>query len=288
MKNRMIIAFALLGTLILGCMAAPTPTPDIEATVAAAMAATQTAQPTATPTVTHTPNPTATATPTSTATPTPTPSSSPTSAPTATPIPGAAPMITSTLDSGWVLHTLPESGFEIALPPSWQPLALSAEALEIILDVFSEQNPEMGSLLSSDAVRALIASGVKLYGFDLSAEVLEQGAPVSMNVIQTELPLNVPFDSYVSINLAQIETLAGPNAQIEHRRLTISGREAEEITYQYEMIGFAGQNVAGSIVQYLLLDDSTAYVITMIAPLALEDTYISVFQEIGQTFRLLE
>jgi hypothetical protein len=197
-------------------------------------------------------------------------------------------MITSTLDSGWVLYTLPESGFEIALPPSWQPLALSAEALETILDVFSEQNPEMASLLSSDAVRALIASGVKLYGFDLSAEVLKQGAPVSMNVIQTELPIKVPFDSYVSINLAQIEALAGPNAQIEHRRLTISGREAEEITYQYEMMNFVGQNVAGSIVQYLLLDDGTAYVITMIAPLALEDTYVSVFQEIGQTFNLLE
>ena len=98
----------------------------------------------------------------------------------------------------------------------------------------------------------------------------------------------MPLDNYVSISLSQIEALAGPNAQIEHRRLTISGREAEEITYQYEMMNFVGQSVAGSIVQYLLLDDGAAYVITMIAPLALEDTYISVFKEIGQTFTLLE
>ena len=71
MKNRTIIAFVLLATLVLGCMALPSPTADVESTVAAAMAATQTAQPTATPTptATHTPHPTSTATPSPTATP---------------------------------------------------------------------------------------------------------------------------------------------------------------------------------------------------------------------------
>jgi hypothetical protein len=197
-------------------------------------------------------------------------------------------MITSTLESGWVLYTLPEAGFEIALPPTWQPLALSAETLETMLEIFSERNPEMGSLLSSELMRTLLASGVKLYGLDLSAEALAHGAPVSLNVIQTELPLKMPFDSYVALNLSQIEAFASPDAEIEHRRITLSGREAEEIIYQYEMMDLMGQNVAAAIVQYVLLDDSTAYVISMVAPLTLEETFVPTFQEIAQTFRLLE
>jgi hypothetical protein len=292
MRNRTIIAYGLLAFLIPGCMAAPTP--DTEATVAAALAATQTAQPTATSTTTSTATPTATSTPTATATGTATSTAtvtatpSPTSTPTETPAPEAAPMITSTLDSGWVLYTLAEAGFEIGLPPTWQTLVLSAEALETLLEIVGERYSEMGSMLSSEMVQSLIASGVKLYGFDLSPEALTQGAPVSINVIQTELPLKMPFDSYVSISLAQIKALAGPDAEVEHHRLTLSDHKAEEIMYQYKMMDFAGQDIAAAIVQYLLLDDNTAYVISMIAPWALEETYVPTFQEIAQTFRLLE
>lgn len=197
-------------------------------------------------------------------------------------------MITSTLDSGWVLYSLPDAGLEIALPPTWQTLVLSADTIETMVELVDERFPEIGSMLSSEMMRNLFASGVKLYGFDISPEALSQGAPVSINVIQSDLPLKMPLDSYVSLSLAQIQAMVGPDTEVKHRRITLSDQEAEEIIYQYRMIDFGGQDAAATIVQYLLLDDSTAYVISMVAPLTLEETYIPTFQEIGQTFRLVE
>ena len=106
--QKMFLVFLLLASSVLtamGCAeekptAAPTPTLDINATVAASVAATQAAAPTLTPTATPAPTPTATPAPTPTATPTPAPTATPTPAPTATPMPAptfvpAGPMYSS-------------------------------------------------------------------------------------------------------------------------------------------------------------------------------------------------
>ena len=93
--QKMFLVFLLLASSVLtamGCAeekptAAPTPTLDINATVAASVAATQAAAPTLTAAATPAPTPTATPAPTPTATPAPTPTATPAPTPTATPTP---------------------------------------------------------------------------------------------------------------------------------------------------------------------------------------------------------
>lgn len=93
MHVRLLFA-GLVGLVLAGCgQQAPTPAPDLQATIAAAVATQIAIQPTATPVPTPTPAPSPT--PTTTATPTPTFTPSP--APTPTPVPTPSPSPTPSL-----------------------------------------------------------------------------------------------------------------------------------------------------------------------------------------------
>lgn len=296
-KRDVLLLSALLTFLACGC--AIVSTPNTEATVAAALAATQTAQPTSTmtPTATNTPTLTPTRKPTSTPRPTRTPTWTPmpTKPPTPTPAPtatvarvGAASVVTSTLKDGWILYRVESEGFAMALPPEWTQISLDPQALDAALKVVGEQNPEFKQFFSSETMRSLLASGLKFYAFNLDAEALALGLPPSANVIKLELPFSVPLDSYVAINLKQIESIADPSVPVAHQRVDLFNVEAEEFKYKMTMAGAMGKTVSSQIVQYLLVDGQIAYVITLVSPISLADTYVDTFTQVGKSFRLLD
>jgi hypothetical protein len=301
MKHTLLIPLLLLTLVVSGCFNQPTP--DVEATVAAALAATQTAQPTDTPTPypTDTPTPEPTSTPTDTPTPypthtptpeptsTPTPTATPTPKPTATPTrAGTTDVLTSTLETGWTLHEVQAEGFAVALPPEWQRLGLNPDALEDAFGVVGERNPQFERMFSSQTVRKLAASGIKFYALDLTPESLSLGMPTSINIVKLDIGLEIPLDTYVPMNLTQIERIANPEIPITHRRVALSNVEAEEFKYGMELVGLTGTPVSVMLTQYLALEGSTVYNITLATPLELYDTYAPLFEEIGQTFRLLD
>jgi len=298
MKKRDVLLLSALFTF-LACGCAIVSTPNMEATVAAALAATQTAQPTstitstATSTRTRTPAPRPTSTPRPTRTPTWTPK--PTRPPTPTPAPtatvaqvGAASVVTSTLKNGWILYQVESEGFAMALPPEWIQISLDPQAFDAALKVVGEQNPEFKQFFSSETMRSLLASGLKFYAFDLDPKALTLGLPPSTNVIKLELPFSVPLDSYVAINLKQIESIADPSVPVVHQRVDLFNVEAEEFKYKMTMAGAVGKTVSSQVVQYLLVDGQIAYVITLVCPAGLADSYVNTFTQVGKSFRLLD
>jgi hypothetical protein len=196
-------------------------------------------------------------------------------------------MITSTLENDWVLYELPQDGFAIALPPEWLQITLDPETFEDALEIAGEQNPAIGKFLSSDTLRALMASGLKFYGMDTSLDSLEFDFLANLNVLKIDIGFEAPLDTYVALNLKQIETLA-TEGTIEHEGVELANLDAEKLTYEMSQMGVTGDTVQVTIVQYLALDGSIAYVVTMIAPTALADDYVPTFEEIGQSFRLTE
>ncbi len=262
-----------------GLGATPTPLP------------TNTPAPTNTPVPTDTPTPTPTPIPTDTPTPTPRPTRTPkptrTPSPTDTPTSATAPVITSTLENDWVLYELSQEGFTLALPPEWLQITLDPETYEDALEIAGEQNPTIGKYLSSDSLRALMASGLKFYGMDTSLDALEAGFLANLNVLKMDLGFEAPLDTYVALNLKQIEALA-TEGTVEHERVELANLDAEKLTYEMSQTSTTGDPVQVTIVQYLALDGSTAYVVTMIAPTSLSDDYVPTFEEIGQSFRLTE
>ncbi len=288
--NIILSSAALLVCLLCGCMLT-TATPDVEATVAAALAATQTAQPTSTPTSTPTHTPTLTPTPTHTATPTHTP----TTAPTFTPAPTSAPaseetvdVITSTLETGWTLYRMVDEGFEIALPPGWQTFSLNPETMQDALAIVGEQNPAFKDMFSSEMLLRLAAAGIKFYGMNLQADAMAYDLPPSINILKIDLGMALPLDTYIPATLKQLEAVADPEVPITHRRVTLSGVDAEEFKYGMAMTNLLGKPIKGKVVQYLLVDGTTQYAITLASPNELAEGYAAIFEQIGQSFKLFD
>ena len=282
----LVFVLALAAWLTTGCGAIPiaivtvtpvptnTPTPTLTATTTP----TSTSMSTTTPT--NTSAPISTATPTNTPTPTPAPK------PTDTATPEPAEVITSTLETGWVLYKVQKEGFAIALPPEWLRVNLDAEAFEDSLAIIGEQNPGLGQLLTSETLRSLAAGGIKFYGLDTSPESLIPGFPTTVNVLKLNLGLALPLDTIVAVNLGQIEAIADPDVPLTNRRVSLSNVEAEEIKYGTEIAMPTGDSILLMITQYLVVDGSIMYVVTLGTPLELTDDYSTTFEEIGKSFRL--
>jgi hypothetical protein len=277
-----VLSLSLL--LTMGCgsiqslLATPTPTATNAPTVTNTPTATNTPTPTLTPTPTHTP----------TAIPTPTHTPKPTDKPTETPHPTSAAVITSTLENEWILYELPEEEFAIALPPEWLQITMDPEAFENALTIAGEQNPAIGKMLSSETLRALAASGIKFYGLDISPDSYEFGFPTSVNVIKMDLGVKIPLETYIAINVQQIEAIAVPGTPIQHQPSKLSDLDAEVITYEIEQIGITGNPVKVTLIQYVALDGRIAYIITLGATTQSIDSYAPTFDEIAQSFRLSE
>ncbi len=281
------LAIAVLIATTLAC-AGPfaAPTPDLKATVAAALAATQTAQPTDTPIPTP-----AIARPTRTPTPTSASRLAKTPAPdlTATSQAAEAPtVLTSTLPSGWILYSLPDEGFEIALPAKWQQLDLGAGFLEKGLNIVTEQNPKLKNVLSSKTMMGLAAAGIKFYALDLSPESLEASFPASANVLKLDLGAKMSLDAYVALNLAQVKKYANTGTPITHRRVSLANVEAEEITYDVDMALLSAEPTTLKMVQYIAVDGTTVLVISLGCPVESSEAYTSAFEDIARTFRLIK
>ena len=268
--------------------ATPTPTPDAQATVTAIAAnvlATETANaPTATdtPTITNTPLPTDTPRPT--ATDTPRPSATDTPRP-STPV---EVVVTSTLESGWTLYSMKTSGFALALPPGWERLDLNPSALATGLSIVGERNPKLKELFSSQTLRELAAAGIRFYGFDPSPQSLASGSPTSVNVLKLEIGVSLPLDPLVSLTLEQLKGMADPATPITHRRVTLSNVEAEEIQYREKLTSVTGEQVQLRLMQFLMVDGTTEYVVTCATSTQPANDQATVLEKIGKSFRLLK
>jgi hypothetical protein len=281
-KYRIIMLVTILTLVVSGCSSqAPEPTPDIASTVAAAVAATQTAQPT------NTPIPEPTDTPTPEPSPTPEPTSTPEPLPTDTPAPVSV-LESTVLESGWTRYESSD-GFAISLPPQWQPLNLNAVALGNALEAVSEDVPEFEQFFSNQFMRNLVASGIKFYALDLSPESVSYQIPSSINILKTDLGIEFPLDPYVALNIRQIQEFADPAVPIINERVTLgeAGPEAEMLQYQMNLPGISGELSPAVLLQYLIVDKSLVYVITLSAPPELLEAKLETMKQIAQTFEQL-
>jgi hypothetical protein len=184
------------------------------------------------------------------------------------------------------LHEVPEEGFAISLPSEWSQPIVDPEALEAMLAAAGEQNPGLGNMLSSEALQGLVAGGIKFYSQDTSPESAESGIPTSVIILKINTILQLPLDTYVAFALGQIRGVADPQVPITNRRVTLSNAEAEEIKYAVGYVGPNGDIMQVMITHYLVVDGSTAYVITLSTSAKLADEYSTTFEEIGRSFRV--
>jgi hypothetical protein len=287
MKNvqTLTIILILVVMLLSGCGEASAPE--------VADLATATAVP-ATPT--HTPIPTDTPAPTDTAEPTNTPEPTVTTPPELTdtpePTPTDEPPISSgafdetELENGWIKYTLPEEQVAVAFPPEWTALKLSPEFLEETLAAVGENNEGTLSALSSEAVQSMASAGIKLMALDTDPDVITRATPTTANLLVIELPIELPFDSWVELNLVQLEALANEGT-LESEIIEINGQEAARMIYTSDLITALGEADTVQIEQYLFKQEDMTYILTLAAQAEIADQYTELFPEIANTFEFL-
>jgi hypothetical protein len=220
--------------------------------------------------------PAATLVPTNTPVPTETP----------TPVPTAA-LVTTTLDSGWIRYELPGEGFAMALPPRWRPVDLAPDTLATTLQTIHDENPGIRGLISAEMLRGQVLSGLTFYAIHAAPETYSYDTPTNLNLVKLVLQIDISLETYVQQKLRQIELQVIRNTPIHHERVMLGNVEAEKFAYDREITGTTGEFISVHIIQYLILDGRTSYVITLTAPRPLTDTYVPMFEEIGTSFELL-
>lgn len=226
---------------------------------------------------THTPQPSSTPSPTDTPVPTSTPQPTDTPAPTNTPTPSPEP---------WQTYAVPTHNYFLALPPGWQELPLDETTLDEALAVLGDHNPQFAQLASSGYVQTLLASGGTFWGVDLSVDSITKASPTNMNVIVEERPSPVTIDFYISLSVGQIENLANVTSPIDTDIFVLDGQEMGKLMYEMTLTMPDGTAVPFRTVQYVIVNDATVYIITLLADTSFSQSYFDGFDEIAATFAI--
>ena len=224
--------------------------------------------------------------PTTTPTLPPTPTATTRPKPTATPQPAETPepvVITSTLDNGWVRYEMADDGIAIALPPTWEQLVLDPESWDAALDAVAEDNEGFAAMLKGQA-KSLIAAGIKFYALDVSEESAQTGSLTTVNIIKAPFKIQMSLKAFIQVSVSQMKTLENIIEPVKQRTLNISGYEAGELSYSIKMSLVGQKPTTVPVLQYIMLVDNTAYIISFVTTSSEAKKQVSVFQKIMNTF----
>ncbi len=278
MRIKSSLPFLLVVFFCLSCASeTSTPTPDLDATMEVRMVQTEAARPTATI------PPTPTFTPTIPLTATPSPTVEPSAVPAVTEEP--SPYSVSVDEEGWKYFTFHQAEFTVGLPPHWSTLDLTADDYQAMLSKAAETNPELADIYDSQALRNMVAAGVKFLGVDTSQDSLLSGFATNLNLLISDLSIEMDLDSYADLNKAQLVQMLGEDMEIKESRTTVDNREAVVFTYGSAMNNYYGEPIEVAFLQYLMLDGKTQIILTFTTS---EDAFSSnreIFEKIAQSFQ---
>lgn len=182
---------------------------------------------------------------------------------------------------GWDLYEEADDGFAIALPPEYDRIDTDEATLTAFLDTLKQQNPDEAETLDREFRGFLDSGAPKLWAFDQTTE------NTGSNVLVIKEPLSraLTLDQYVQVTLRQLDNVAEVIRPIQQQRVTLAAGEAVEL--RYDQRGDTAGDASDTTVQYLVVDGRTAFVLTFIVAQERADTFVPIFQQAAQTFRLL-
>lgn len=181
---------------------------------------------------------------------------------------------------------MPENGFALSVPITWQRLPVKQQELDAALQTIRESNPELAQALGENA-QALLANGVKFWAFDLNAQAAQAGFATNVTITRQTLPNPVSFETFVAINLNQLNALTTRSSDIVNERTSIAGQPAERVRYLITLHRENEAPLTASITQYLVLNGRNAYVLTFATRTDLTENYRAVFEQSAASLRFI-
>ncbi len=210
-----------------------------------------------------------------------------------TPSPTAIPSVTPTrppptpvLEEGWKFHRVPEQGFAVGLPATWEPQQLASGTLSTTIQALKQKNPLIADALQEQG-QQLIAAGVQFFAADLAPGASSGQVITNITVIHQTQKQEFGFDFYFNANLQQLNEMEGATKPLASRRFETEAGEMGEVRYRMALAGLDGQPLTSSVTQYMFLRGKEAYLMSLTTPLALESKNAPVFEKIAKSFRWL-
>lgn len=201
----------------------------------------------------------------------------------ATPVPTSVVVV---VPNGWSEYAVPENGFALSVPVTWQRLPVKQQELDAALQTIRESNPDLAQALGDNA-QTLITNGVKFWAFDLNVESQQAGFATNVTVTRQTFPNPVSFDTFVSINLNQLNALTTRNSDIINDRVSLAGLPAERVRYLLTLQRGDQAPLTASLTQYLVVSGRNAYVLTYATRTDLLNTYQPLFEQSASSLRFI-
>jgi hypothetical protein len=173
----------------------------------------------------------------------------------------------------WTTHTIGQSILHV--PPSWQSVPLTKEAIEQAAKALDTQNPSLAQI-----VRQLVTSG--LYT-QITFFAIGTNPDGNVNLIETPRPAGISTDTLLEQLLAQLPTLLLNSTIISSdSKHQVNGLPAARIMYDLVVNDPAGmaQTIRG--VQWYIVGATNISIVTISGPST--DAFITVADRIAQSF----
>jgi hypothetical protein len=180
--------------------------------------------------------------------------------------------------AGFTTYAVPSAKFSIAVPESWR--TFTAEEVfgdTSALDQLAQENPEFAQYREalSDP-----RSPMKLIAFDPNVRA---AFATNVNVIAQDVPDDYSLENLARDSEAEIRSLAGMTSGLETKLVELPAGRAQRLSYQGHFT-FDGQQRSIATLQYALVEDGWAYVITYATLPELADEYRNDFERSALAF----
>jgi hypothetical protein len=208
-------------------------------------------------------------------------------APATTPAPAASaptpPAANGAAPAELTVHQRPTDGFAMALPSGWKAIDLSK--LDDEMKALEKQNPQAAAAVGPQ-LRMMAGLGVKFLGIDMQSALT--GFATSINVVKEQRPTPIALDDYVKQNLQLLETIPILVKPIARQRVKLTAGEAERLEYGLNIPLPTGQPLKTVTVQYLIVKDNVAFVISLTVSADAAAKQTPMFEKVGNSFQFLQ
>ena len=199
---------------------------------------------------------------------------------------GSTPTVNQT-DPGQ-LFANPAEGYAILLPMSWLAVVQPGESAGATSE--HQVNQQMASMMM--AFYSTVRSGTTLLAFDLAPEALasasETPVPTSISISRSVDPNQTPLDAVARGALGELQASPMVRQPIAQRTLRLGDADAVELRYSQDLSArLSGAVVDGAITRYLIVRGENQYWIEFTTAPELANQYAPRFEQIAQTFDLL-
>lgn len=221
----------------------------------------------------------------------PTPTPMPTTPPTAT-LPQAtavlpAPTYSPVSMAGWNVFEVSDEEFAISLPPTWGNVSMDPAVFQTSLDAAMQKYPDVAEVIQGEAY-SLINAGVHFFGFDPSSEAMKSGGTTDASVQRQSMGIEATLDQIKEMVLSQLASAEAVEKPVNTRVVNLAaGGEALEVSFRANVTDTAGEPLAITVFQYLILRNMDIYVITLSTNTSLVESYGGVFQSIGSSLKFI-